>query len=455
MAAIEESETYPEIDEGVSVLEAGETAPQMETVPHSPLLTPEKKQEEEIFQAIVDEAEEPGLDLEEEMAAEDPKSPERKRRPRKREDEVLREGRPSMGIRAEMDGHFGRYNQSTIMPFVVNQGSEGTCAYVTLAKVLIYNLMGLIMDIEIPYDEKMKLHHLMKHWPVTSETKMDDRFLQPYGRCSDKGYMLILCFFYFFDWIKKHDMRPYYLRGATIPREVTSLDIEKRFDFNTVKIPELFSYLQLKVKRLGGRTFTGSGWIQHITTALEEKAGSIKWKRTNFCALSGEFSTGSTTLTHDTYPMFLKGIIEPITTKGIKVILTLYNKTHLLHDVMLVGLEKGSLLISNSWGHAIDVIKIESLPYLTLKKSPVEWLIFQFTFLLPIRKDDYQLEGLRPQYDFNSYGEFKALMDKYDPPTFPKTSFTAAQLGQKGGKKTKRKRRNKTKRRNKKTFSRV
>ena len=453
--AAEESETYPEIDESVSVLEAGETAPQMVTVPppHSPLLTPEKKQEEEIFQAIVDEAEEPGLDLEEEMAAEDPKSPERKRRPRKTESERLREGRPPMGIRAEMPGHFGRYNQSTIMPFIVNQGSEGTCAYVTLAKVLLENLMGRIMDIEIPYDEKMKLHHFMKHWPLSSETKMDDRFLKPYEKCSDKGYMLILCFFYFFDWIKKNDMRPYYLRDATIPREVTSIEIEKQFDFNTVKIPELFSYLQLKVKRLGGRTFTGSEWLQRITTELETDAGSIKWKRTNFCALCGEFSTHSTTLTHETYPDFLEGIIEPITSKGIKVILTLYNKTLLLHDVMLVGIENGSLLISNSWGHAIDVIKIESLPYLTLKNSPAEWLIFQFTFLLPIHKDDFKMEGLRSQYDSNSYGEFKALMDNYDPPTFDKKSFTAAQLRKTGGKRRKTKRR-RSNRRNK-TVSRV
>jgi len=452
-----EEETYPEIDESVSALQ-GDTAPQMD-VPTSPELTPEEKQEGEMFQALVDEVEEPGLDLEEEMAAEDGKSPDRKRKPRKQEHVVLQEGAVPMGIRAAMDGYFGRYNQSTMMPFVVDQGHEGTCSYVTLSKTLIYNLMGRMMVIEIPHKEKMKLHHLMKHFPVTSATKMDDRFLEPYGTCSDTGYILILCFFYFFDWIKKNDMRPYYVKGYPTPREVISVDPKERVTF-AEKLPELFRYLQLKVKRLGGRTFSGSGWIQQITTALEDNAGSIKWKRTCFCALGGEYSTASLTLTEETYPMFIEEIIKPITDRGIKVILTLYHKTQRLHDVMLVGVEKDCLLISNSWGHAIDVIKIKSLPYLTLKKSPVEWLIFQFTFLLPISSDDSKLETLGPQYDFNSYGEFKALMGQYAPPTFPKKTFSEHELGPKdpvpkaikGGKRRNTKRRNKTKRRKYRTI---
>ncbi len=113
-------------------------------------------------------------------------------------------------------------------------------------------------------------------------------------------------------------------------------------------------------------------------------------------------------------------------------------------------------MISNAWGHAIDVIKIEALPYLTLKHADIEWLIFQFTFLLPISKDDYTLEGLRAQYDYGSYDEFKALMNSYVAPTFSKTSFTSEQLGPKGGKKkTKRKRDNKSKKHFRKSRSKL
>ena len=409
-------------------------------------LSTQRNEEVTILQLAIDELEEPSdlsEELESEGAAMEATKPKQSHKP---EVERLKEDAERYGlkgVRAKMNGYVTRNNQYTIMPFIVDQLDEPTCSYVTLSKVLIFNLMGLLMDIEVSPSEKMAMHKLMKSYPLTSDTT-NEKYLIPYSRISIKVYVLILFFFYFFEWIKKHDIRPYLLSPSTYIVEITN-DFG---DFN-VKLADLFDFLKLKKKRLGGPKFKGSDWIIEITTLLEDYASLLVWKRTSFnCLRSDVFCSSAVTLDEEQFKMFCDQIILPITNQGMKVIINLCNGK-LQHDVMLVGIENESLLISNSWGHSIDVVPIELLPSLTLKNSPVvSWSILQFSFLLPVIQGDKQLDGLERQYDFRNYGKFLEFMSNYKIPTFPKLDPTTLGLRPTDGGSRKRKkhtRRNKSK----------
>jgi len=433
---------------------------ELDELPTTPL-TPERQKEAGLLQFIIDEVEEEPSGILEEIEGEGAEEMEdtgaemKHTRRRRTEVERLIDGdkRRIRGIRESISERMTRQSQFTIMPFIVNQEDEPTCAYVTLSKVLLFNLMGILMDIDIPYHEKLELHRFMKYGQVLSSTPNENRLLIAYGKRSIKGYVLIVFFFYFFDWIKMNNMRPSYLISDGMPVAVTKH--KKDVSFYRVEIEKLYTYLRLKTKRLGGITFAGHEWVQAITGLLEENAARLQWKITSLCTLRTKFSNGCDTFTYDEegetnpYLELCRDILLPITNLGIKVIITLYEKENVLHDVMLVGIENDCLLISNSWGHSIDVIPIESLPRLTLTNSPAIWLIFQFTFLLPVMDDS--LNGLDVQYNFASYQQFKEIITRYKLPVFDKLDPTTLELPLSGGKKTRRtSRRNKSTKRNKK-----
>jgi len=404
-------------------------------------LTPEREAFIDYFQSVIDTIEKnPSIDLLE-------LEPETKLRGQKAEVARLqKEGElyGVKGIRSKIKGYVTRNNQYTIFPFVIDQRDEPTCAYVTLSKVLVFNLMGIMMDIDLSPSEKTKLHRHMKGFPVTSNTNNASRFLKPYANCSVKGYVLILFFFYFFDWIKKNEMRPFLLKSKPKPVEVSNLNGQGDYK---LKLKKLYTFLHLKIKRLGGTTFSGSEWIQTITTLLELHAKQLEWKRTSLCTLKNElFSKDSPTLSKSEFNRFCNEVILPITNQGIKLTLTLYSEEEGLHDVMLVGVENDALLISNSWGHSIDVTPIELLPKVTLKHARTEWVILQFTFLLPIEGD--RLKDLKPQYNLHDYETFESIMKTYKVPTFSKVDPTKLGLKPSGG--TRKRHFNKSKRQTRK-----
>ena len=377
------------------------------------------------------------------------------------EPEMGRASRPRNGAEMMSEdlsrGMEGEVAEDTLMPFFVDQRNEETCSYVTLSKVLIYNLLGLIMDIEVTHDEKMKLHKYMKSFPINSDVKIDDRDLTVYHTFSKKGYILILYFFYFFDFIKKYDLKPYY--KPDYPSGVTELTGEKKGDknFNQTELLTLFKYLKLDIERLGGTTFTGNTWLNKINETLTIKARDLEWRKVSLCTLSCRYSRYSYNLTPELFSTFCNEIILPITNQGIKVILTLFNPEKLFHDVMLFGIEKNALLISNSWGQAIDIVPIELYPNVTFDQNPYTWYMFNFTFLLPFKQGDERLVNFEQiNYDNFEYTKFSEIMKTYTIPTFdsPKLDPDVLELPPPSGGTKKRKtrtRRNKTKHINKKS----
>ena len=321
--------------------------------------------------------------------------------------ELQREARRMMNssVRGyETEGHMTRRNYKSVLPFTVNQGDEPTCAFVTMAKVLLFNLMGLVMDIRFTEREQEKITTLVTLFPIRSDTSITDRQLKDAGitpsSCSPKGFALIVLFFYFYDWLKDHDMRGYYFEGDTL-----MMKTRDGHDYND-KLVELFQFLKLTKKRLGGHTFTADGWIQEITRHVSPHVSGLTWKKISVCTLNTPFTDA------DTFSQYafeqLSEVIFRITRK-FKITLTLHRVEPPMHDVMIVGIEGNKLILSNSWGTFLNITPLSVLPRIALGKSL--WNACQFTFLLPM----FEPIDFQTQYELDNFHEFLGLMQHYYP----------------------------------------
>ena len=307
-------------------------------------------------------------------------------------------------------GHVTRSNYRSVLPFTVDQGQLPICAYVTTAKVLLFNVMGMVMDVTLTSDEQDKLSTLTKLYPIKADTELVDRYLRDVHitptTCTPKGFALVVLFFYFFDWLKKHKMRPTYFPG-----ELVEMLNDDRSPYKE-KLDDLFGFLKLKTTRLGGQTFNADGWIQEILTQVSPNLEMIRWKQISVCTLNSPYGTSMDTFRPQHF-MKLRDILFEIT-KQFKVILTVrgfMGDRFLMHDVMIIGVEENFLLISNSWGEFIDKVPINELPIITLRVKDKRWdcCAFQFIFLLPF---SYPIP-FELQYHLDNFDHFVDKMDTY------------------------------------------
>lgn len=304
------------------------------------------------------------------------------------------------------EGRLTRGNIKNVIQFSVDQGDEPTCVFVTTAKVCVYNVVGLGMNTTLTQEEKELLDRTTRVFKLRSDSALVDRDLNKLNitpeTCSPKGYTLIVLFFYFYDWLRMNNIRCYYRRG---PR-INLRDDESKPYYSKMML--LFEFLKLTKKRAGAQ-FTSSGWIQAVTTALEPLVQHITWEMISVCTLKTPWSSDAPEFTQEHFQAFCEVIFKM--TKKFKIILTLKGEMNeMLHDVMVVGIEDGKLIISNSWGNDIDLVPIETLPLveLTLSKSQkARFNAFQFTFLLPkVLGFEHPLYHLKKQYYADDLDDF-------------------------------------------------
>ena len=308
------------------------------------------------------------------------------------------------------EGRITRSNYRSVLPFTVDQGQLPICAYVTTAKTLLFNVMGMVMDVTLtPYEQK-RMSALTKLFPIRADTDLVDRYLADANitptSCTPKGFALIVLFFYFFDWLKKHKMKPTYFPGEFV--EMLNDDGSPY----KAKLAHLFDFLKLKTTRLGGQTFSANGWINQILERVSPTLETIHWKQISVCTLNSPFGTSVRTFLPEHF-MQLRDILYEITQK-FKVILTvrgIMGDRFLQHDVMIVGVEGNDLLISNSWGEFMDVVPINKFPRMVLGVNNYAWMCwaFQFTFLLPF---SYPIP-FESQYHLDNFDHFVDKMDTY------------------------------------------
>jgi hypothetical protein len=93
-----------------------------------------------------------------------------------------------------------RGNIKNVIQFAVNQGDEGTCAYVTAAKICVYNVLGIGMDTTLTPHEKMLLDSITRIFELRSdgpsvERDLNGMLITP-DTCSPRGYTLIVLFLF-------------------------------------------------------------------------------------------------------------------------------------------------------------------------------------------------------------------------------------------------------------------
>ena len=309
-------------------------------------------------------------------------------------------------------GRLIRGHLESVLPFTVNQGEEGTCVYVTLAKLLVFNLLGLVMDIRLSDEEQEKINVLTRLFPIRSNThslskQLKHSMISPQS-ASPKGFALLVMFFYFYDWLKSHDMRPYYFFGDKV-----RMKHKDRTEF-TSSLKKLYGFLKLTTKRLGGQTFSASGWVDAITTQVSPYVADITWKTVSLCTLQTRFGRESQTFGPQPFDHLCHILFE--ITKKFKIMLTLrvlVQDKYALHEVMIVGIEGHELILSKSWGVFLDKVPIPMLPDIILRteEDELKCKAFQFTFLLPmVTPVDFDV-----QYDLSTFGEFLERMEEYLP----------------------------------------
>ena len=315
------------------------------------------------------------------------------------------------------DGHLTRGRIYSVIPFFANQGSDGTCVFVTTAKILLFNLVGLFFNITLNRDENVKLERVVKKYEIRTYVDLSDRDLVSRhitpSECSDKGFVLIILFFYFFDWLKKHDMRPLYSPNLKIDLSSRINGVIKRFESRT----DFNDFLKLRTERSGGLHFSGSIWLERVIRELSSKIAECKlhFKRINLCTFNSIYSKDIPTIVSN---KTLCDIIRQVTLHKLKISLTLIgdklpNGSHLLHEVMVVGIEHNNLLISNSWGEKLDFIPIHTLPliHLKYKKKIHKFNALNFQFLLPMT--DKINTDFKFYYDTATIDELKGQIDEY------------------------------------------
>jgi hypothetical protein len=343
-------------------------------------------------------------------------------KPAPRELRAVQEFEALHGISSEssmigISDHATRSTLSNIVPIVVNQEDGETCAFVSLAKVLTYNLLGLVMDITLSPEEKDNLDDAIKNFNIDIKRPVSDRDFHKYytpKNCSIKGFTLIAMFFYFFDFAQKNDLKPDFYPGDRL--RIVHKPSMKSYDQILNDI--LFPFLKLNIKRFGGVTPVAAGWIDSVTEDLSPKVEELTWQKVSLCTFTTKYCFTAQTLQIVDFQRFCDEVIFKFT-KKLKIIITLsQHGSNDLHDVVLMSKQKNDILISNSWGESVDRVNIASFPIVKLNVpggSPLSFLAFQYTFLLPMTPlmVSTKKHNMQPQYYAEDFELFMTGMTEY------------------------------------------
>ena len=328
-------------------------------------------------------------------------------------DELIKEGvatHKNSIVRPEQP-YFTRSIPQNIIPFTVNQKDEPTCAYVTSSKVLLYNVLGLFMNISLTPHEQNLLDSTTRMFEIRSNIPIESRYLTMWGfspdTCSVPGFTFIALFFYFFDWCRIHDMRPYFRKNGTITDS-----FERPYEM----LNDLNKFLTELPQRIDAKLPAASGWLEVLFEPLRKsiQKSRVEWTNTHVLTLKSEYTPRAVSFTQPRFKEFCDKVISPITALSLRIIVHLQNTSlkDFLHAVTVVGIDSGHLILSNSWDTKIDVVPIASLPTVELHVGKIKtmWKILDFEFILPL------FSGYpRPQFKYSSENidDFIEFIEEY------------------------------------------
>ena len=196
-----------------------------------------------------------------------------------------------------------------------DQGPDGTCAYHSLAKILVQNVCTKLFDLTMNEREKTIYKKCLADFPI--ETEED---IRPYTaeKCTEKGFISIMFFYYFYFYLKRNGYKS--LKQAiplldTMPARVAAV---------SPLDSSIFS--QVAAMMIAKKRETDLTW-RSILIRMNREEDSATYRET------------------------IAEVIEPIAKLGLYIYMLLNN-----HAVVLMNCHHGHFVIKNSWGYPNDVV---------------------------------------------------------------------------------------------------
>jgi len=244
-----------------------------------------------------------------------------------------------------------------------DQGGEGTCTYHSLAKVIVQNVFGVLIDLRMTSEETTKYRQCLAENPLQTDLPFVDYTIE---NCTEKGVLKIMLFHYVYEYLKNNSVR------ADIPI------------FDIIINMKTYTPIQPLFEK-------ASFDILIKTTDYE-----LTWRQISISVLAESFYD----VIHHLLPLFEFGLYIKMSLFG--------------HGVTLIGFEKNHFLIKNSWNETLDVVPYDF--FVTLKGDPKLYEIRYLDLLLPMKHDFSFAHKTAPIY-------YDAIMDTLYP--FLKTYIEA------------------------------
>ena len=217
-----------------------------------------------------------------------------------------------------------------------DQGHRGDCAYHAYAKLIIQNMISIFIDLNMTPEDTAQMMACIAKDPIDTST---DIGVYSEKDCSLKGYKKIILFYYFFNYLRRNDIKD-------IGRPVMEL-IGTMHSRAAARLPldnELFSQLR---------------------DEITQKSRGVEWAFVTFQVDSRAIS-----------------IVERILSLGLYCVLTLVSDTG-RHAVLLQGYDPTTLHIQNSWGKTVDSVPKALFPAITLSRQEFRCGSIQTLFPIP------------------------------------------------------------------------
>lgn len=222
-----------------------------------------------------------------------------------------------------------------------DQGPDGTCAYHTLAKILVQNVCTKLFDLTMNEREKEIYKKCLADFPI--ETEEDIRPYTP-EKCTEKGFISIMFFYYFYFYLRRNGFK-------SLIQAIPLLDT----------MPPRAA----AVSPLDSASFSQ---VSAMMVAKKREA-ELTW-RSILIRMNREED-------RETYMETIREVIEPIAKLGLYIYMLLKN-----HAVVLMNAHHGHFIIKNSWGYDNDVV-----PYgfdIRLQGKDKDYSLEYFELFLPM-----------------------------------------------------------------------
>jgi hypothetical protein len=268
-------------------------------------------------------------------------------------------------------------------PTITFQGERCDCLLHTLSKLLIKNVFEKVLDLKLNEDEETEYDKCM---PLTIPAS--SRGFE--GKCSEKGYIKIMLFYYLFSLIEISNSR-------NIEQAIALLTMPETIEF--VRGPRTNTYRQVNIINIP--------LFRKVKVEFLEKSRHLKWKHIHISMDDVDFES------------IKRGFLEPILGLNLYIEMGLVEVMPEVltddeseevspgrHIVLITGFDEETVHIKNTWSYPV-LLKIPWRKFIKLDDGK-GWRITDLHTILPIKE--------RVNYDVRNIDKLFPFIAEYSLP---------------------------------------